>query len=241
MLEPMNWEALLQAYPSDQEGIQKARALRERIDAALQDMELPPLEASWQEEGSLAANIPDLADRCARVWKEAFPAAPPFDMQAAVAASIGDGQTPELPGIDNEALEIIINHAFSQLLRLLREQNGALIPAQWNQGACPFCGTHPRIAFDAEDQRIVACPLCGHTWRFARLRCPVCDNTDQTTLGYFDAEGIEGVRVSFCRECTHYLKVFDTRVRPVHDFETEDALTLELDELAHREGFREAP
>lgn len=241
MVTGMDWQALMEAYPSDREGIQKAKALRERIDHALAEMEIPALDPSWQEEGALVSILPDLGDRCERVWRETFNTTPAFDMQKALAVSIGEGQTPDLPGIDNETLEIIINHAFAQLLRLLRERNAALIPEAWQKGVCPFCGTHPRVAFDAESERTVGCPLCGYVWRFPRLRCPVCNNTDHTTLGYFDAEGIEGVRVSFCRECTHYLKVVDTRVRPVHDHETEDALTLELDELARREGFKPAP
>jgi FdhE protein len=145
-----------------------------------------------------------------------------------------------LSGIDGAEIEIfdaVAQNSLSRLLHLLREKNAQLIPGSWSQGDCPFCGAYSRIGFDAEDSRTLHCLSCGHAWRFARLKCPSCGNSDFNTLGYFEAEGIEGVRVSFCRECNRYFKIVDVKKKTAHDAETEDALTMELDDLAAKEGF----
>lgn len=237
----MEWDILLQAYPTDQAGIYKAKALRESIDRHMADMDLPSLEEQWQEGGVIADILPALARLLGRVWQETTGQAPAFDMHAMLEAAIIKGQTPHVEGMDDEALRVLVNHAFARLLLLLREQNSNLIPAGWTQGQCPFCGARPRVAFDTETGRTLCCPLCGHSWPFVRVRCTVCNNADHATLGYFEAEGLADIRVYFCRACNHYIKVIDARKRTAHDAETEDALSLELDDLAHREGFIEAP
>lgn len=237
----MEWNALLQAYPADQAGIYKAMALRESIDRHMAGMELPVLDEQWQESGAIADMLPQLARLLGRVWQDTTGQEPGFDMHAMLENAIIKGQAPRVEGMDAEALQVLVNHAFARLLSLLREKNANLIPAAWTQGKCPFCGTYPRLAFETESGRTLCCPLCGHNWPFVRVRCTVCDNTDHSTLGYFEAEGLPDKRVYFCRVCNHYLKVIDARKRQVHDAETEDALSLELDDLARKEGFSEAP
>ena len=237
----MEWNALLEAYPADQAGIYKAKTLRESIDRYMADMDLPVLDEQWQESGVIADIMPDLARILARVWQETTGQAPDFDMHAMLENAIMKGQTPRIEAMDDEALQVLVNHAFARLLFLLRAKNQNLIPATWTQGKCPFCGTYPRVAFETENGRTLCCPLCGHSWPFARVRCTVCNNADHATLGYFEAEGLDDIRVYFCRACNHYLKVIDARKRPVRDAETEDALSLELDDLARKEDFIEAP
>lgn len=237
----MDWNTLLATYPADQAGIYKAKTLRESIDAHMADMQLPNLKQDWQQEGALADILPDLARVLIQVWREVTGQAPGFDMHAVITGAINHGQLPHTDGMDDEALQVFVNHAFARLLFLLRQKNPTLVPAAWTQGQCPFCGAHPRVAFDTENGRTLFCPMCAHAWPFNRVRCPVCDNTEHATLGYFEAEGLDGMRVYFCRACKHYLKVIDARVRQVFDAETEDALSLELDALASKEGFIEPP
>jgi len=237
----MEWNALLQAYPADQAGIYKAKALRESIDRHMTDMVVPVLDEQWQESGAIADILPELALRLDLVWRDTTGQAPGFDMHAMLENAIIRGQTPRVEGMDEEALQVLVNHAFARLLFLLREKNAALVPATWSQGKCPFCGTHPRLAFETETGRTLHCPLCGYSWPFVRVRCTVCNNADHTTLGYFEAEDLPDKRVYFCRACNHYIKVIDARKRQVLDAETEDALSLELDDLARKEGFVEPP
>jgi len=237
----MEWNALLQAYPTDQAGIYKAKALRESIDRHLAEIELPALDEQWQESGAIADILPVLARPLSLVWQEITGLAPAFDMRVMLEDAIMRGRTPHIEAMDDEALQVFVNHAFARLLSLLREQNPNLIPAVWSQGKCPFCGAYPRVAFETETGRTLCCPLCGYSWPFVRVRCTVCNNADHTTLGYFEAEDLPDKRVYFCRACNHYLKVIDARKRQVLDAETEDALSLELDDLARKEGFVEPP
>jgi FdhE protein len=141
--------------------------------------------------------------------------------------------------IKDEDEKTFLSVLIRKYFQLLREKNKNVVPEKWAKGNCPFCSTHPRIAFDSEQARTLFCPLCGNSWEFQRIRCAFCDNMDHTMLGYFEAESSNGVRVSFCKKCKHYIKVFDIKMRTTSDADTEDVLTLELNAIASREGFKD--
>ena len=164
----------------------------------MENLDIPILKPIWQEDGSLTTYLPGLAVIYTTAWRDSFGNNLLFDMEKAFKASIMEGQPPEIPDIDHEALDIMINHAFRQLLSLLREKNTALILEGRSQGCCLFCGMHPRIAFDTESAWTLFYHLYGHSWQFSRIRCTACNNADLTTLRYFKAEGLVGIRVSFC-------------------------------------------
>jgi hypothetical protein len=234
----MDWELLIRTYPSEKEAIIRAKSLREMVDIAMNGMDIPLLEGPCLED-RLLSFVPDLAHLCSSVWKDYSGSEPPFDMAEVLHAYANKVGIPEIEGVNDDALQVIVTHAFSHQLHLLREKNAQSIPAAWSQGNCPFCGTYPRIGFDTESGRVLHCPMCGHSWLFPRMRCPVCSNEDHTTLGYFEAEGLAGIRVCFCHACKHYIKVMDTKDGASPDPETEDALSLEFDKLALNEGFKE--
>ncbi|HPI94237.1 MAG TPA: formate dehydrogenase accessory protein FdhE [Deltaproteobacteria bacterium] len=231
----MDWESIIHAYPAHKNVIIGVRALRERIEGAIAAIPVPNLSKSCREMPDLSPFAPLLAPSCERVWEDITGAKPAFGMAEALAALTMKGDVPEMEEEDRERLEAIAQNAFSRFLFLLREKNGHLVPTAWNKGDCPFCGEYARIGFDEENRRTLHCLTCGHSWRFPRIKCPSCGNADHTSLGYFEAEGIDGVRVYFCKECRRYIKVVDTKARTAHDAETEDALTLELDEIAKKE------
>ncbi len=233
----MNWDSIIKAYPSQADVILGIKSLRERIERAMDGISIPEISVPCRDMENLSQFIPLITPVCVMVWKEFNGSDPTFDMDGILRAATGEQGIPEIDGTEGELIGAIINNTFSRFLHLLREKNTHVIPESWNQGDCPFCGAYARIGFDAEDKRELHCLTCGHCWRFARLRCFSCSNADFNTLGYFEVEGLEGVRVCFCRECNHYFKVIDTRVKPAADPETEDALTLELDDLAVKEGF----
>ncbi len=235
----MNWESLLSTYPDDKAAILRAKELRALLTEQIGAIDIPVLHEFWQEKG-LQPFAASLAPVCLSVWKEYFGSMPSFDMNEILDSCAQGKAIPELEGADAGALDVIVNDAFSLLLQRMREKNSDLIPDSWDQGFCPFCNSSPHIAFDSETGRELFCPMCAHSWRFRRFKCPVCNNTDHLTLGYFDAEGIEGTRVSFCRKCNHYIKVIDVKLRTAQDYETEDTLSLELDKLAADEGFTSA-
>jgi formate dehydrogenase maturation protein FdhE len=233
----MNWDSIIKAYPTQAEVIHGVRSLREKIDRAMEGIDAPELKTTCRELADLTELVPLISQACTMVWKDVTGSKPAFDMAEALVAATSGKNTEEIAGAQGELLAAIMQNAFSRLLRQLREKNAHLIPESWSRGDCPFCGAYPRIGFDAEDKRTLHCLSCGYSWRFARFKCPSCGNTDFNTQGYFEAEGLEGVRVNFCRQCNRYFKIVDTRIRPPEDPETEDALTLELDDLAVKEGF----
>lgn len=233
----MNWESIIKAYPTQTDVIRGVKTLREKIVHAMEGIDIPELNTTCRELADLTDLIPLFADTCAKVWKDVTGSGPVFDMTEALKAAASGKDTDAIAGSQGDLLKAVMQNAFSRFLLLLREKNTHLIPESWSQGDCPFCGAYPRIGFDAEDKRTLHCLSCGHSWRFARFKCPSCGNTDYNTQGYFEAEGLDGVRVNFCRECNRYFKIVDTRIRLPEDPETEDALTLELDDLAVKEGF----
>ena len=233
----MDWNAIIKAYPQQTDMILGVRTLRERIERALEGIAIPILTEPCRDMKDLSTLVPHLAPLCVDVWKDLTGTEPSFDMAEALTALTEKGDVPDMKDEDRELLDAIAQNSFSRFLFLLREKNSRLIPPAWNKGECPFCGEYARIGFDEEDKRTLHCLTCNHSWRFPRIKCPSCGNADHTSLGYFEATGIDGVRVYFCRECMRYLKVVDRKARPSHDAETEDALTLELDELAKKENF----
>ena len=235
----MNWEAILKAYPSQADAILRVKSLREKINRAMDGIDLPEIGATCRKLGNLSSFVPLLATSCTSVWKDMTGSEPAFDMADAIKASAGGKSAEDIAGAQGDLLQAIIYNSFSRLLHMLREKYTRLIPDPWTGGDCPFCGAYPRIGFDAEDKRMLHCLTCGHSWRFPRLKCPSCGNTDYHTQGYFEAEGLEGFRVYFCRECKNYLKIADIKIKATEDPETEDFLTLELDDLALKEGFTE--
>lgn len=111
----------------------------------------------------------------------------------------------------------------------------------WEKGMCPVCGGLPAVAClrGEEGQRHLICHRCEAIWRFARLQCPFCGNTDHQSLGYFTLEdGNPIVRVDFCGECSSYVKSWDIREMEEVLPEYEDLKTIGYDLAAEGEGYR---
>ena len=112
----------------------------------------------------------------------------------------------------------------------------------WHRGSCPVCGQRPHYGQLLSEQgtKVLECWLCGTQWNHTRLQCPFCELREHDELGYFVVEGRSVCRVQFCRRCSQYYKIFDTR-----DMINEDILlsvhhlaSLEYDVMAEKEGFR---
>jgi len=126
------------------------------------------------------------------------------------------------------------------LLALRRLMEEGIEEKEWDKGYCPLCGSQPDMAcFTRTGKRELHCELCGKQWGFARIACPFCNNREQKTLGYFEAQGEEGLRVYFCNSCLRYLKTIDGRVfEEIAPLELEDLATLHLDVIAQENGFK---
>lgn len=110
----------------------------------------------------------------------------------------------------------------------------------WLRGACPFCGSLPRYArFDKEDgRRILYCPMCRSQWRFPRLLCPFCGNSNHSELRHFYIGEDKARRVDVCDQCKRYIKATDERSlgREVIP-QVEEVSTIPLDYIAVKEGY----
>ena len=84
----------------------------------------------------------------------------------------------------------------------------------WNKGNCPSCGNHPSITINRkkDGKRILICSHCNEKWIYNRLRCPYCENSNQTQLGYFFLDGDFGYRAYYCKKCHKYILSIDERV-----------------------------
>jgi len=238
----MEWDEIIKAYPDNADKIEKARGVHERISAGIRNLDIPRLDRLQSEKDRVnIIPVAELAKICADTWTEIFEARPGFDVEEALSRYISQDEVlDDVTGAD-EDFPMFVRSVLTVFFHALREKNSGLIPADWISGNCPFCKSYPRIAFDYESRRQLFCPLCGQDWTFKRLTCPYCNNHDHNTLGYFDAEGIDGIRVYYCNECKHYIKAIDTRARIANDAETEDVLSMYMDDAAIREGFKEAP
>ena len=138
-------------------------------------------------------------------------------------------------------LRFVTSMALKPSLNALRETVSERIQKDtWHYGYCPLCGSSPDMAsLDDEGKRMLHCELCGSEWRYPRLKCPFCENSEPKELGYFVSEEEEGFRVDFCKKCKVYIKTIDMRVvESPAPLELENIITLHLDMLAHEQGFK---
>jgi len=114
-------------------------------------------------------------------------------------------------------------------------------PTDWTQNFCFVCGGPPQVAVlrdlpDALGRRSLMCSICATEWRFQRLTCPHCGETEADKLPVHTAESIAHVRVDACTTCSRYIKTVDLRKNgnavPIVD----ELAALELDIWAQEEG-----
>ncbi|OPX86758.1 MAG: formate dehydrogenase accessory protein FdhE [Pelotomaculum sp. PtaB.Bin104] len=138
-----------------------------------------------------------------------------------------------------ETFGFLLNHTikpfivqYAQKVTQLRDLD------QWLHGNCPVCGSRPTFSLlDKEDgKRYLYCGLCEVKWRFQRLGCPFCLNSESQ---FFTAEGMEKYRVYFCDHCHGYIKTLDERKAGGEEIDLfwEDIKTVPLDILAIKEGY----
>lgn len=110
----------------------------------------------------------------------------------------------------------------------------------WDESYCPICGAMPNIsAIEGDENRLfLYCSRCAQTWNFRRLVCTHCGEDDQQKLQYFHAEDNEIHRVYVCDTCKHYLKSVDKREKATVIPRLEDVVTIALDIVAKREGYK---
>jgi FdhE protein len=148
------------------------------------------------------------------------------------------------PEDDTEPLILLaayetLRPAFDFLWNIARTRHADAL-ANWSESFCPICGARPNFSFieQEENRRLLFCSRCSARWGFSRITCPFCGEADHRKLRYFQVEDDETHRVYVCDTCSHYIKTVlgesDTHVHA----RLQDLLTLPLDAVARREGYR---
>ncbi len=114
---------------------------------------------------------------------------------------------------------------------------------EWKKGYCPICGSRPKMAKLEKEvgRRYLWCPLCGSEWVYRRVKCPFCENENQELLRFFYLDEMSTYRVDVCDNCKSYIKTVDERKKSNDEktiFEIEDSITLFLDKIAAKEGYK---
>jgi FdhE protein len=110
----------------------------------------------------------------------------------------------------------------------------------WHHGYCPVCGGWPLLAElrGVELAEYLRCAGCGSAWRWHRIRCPYCGNSDYRALQMLTVDGEHRFRISVCEHCHGYLKVgnaFDPT--PAELLALDDVASLHLDVAAIERGY----
>ena len=126
------------------------------------------------------------------------------------------------------------------LLTTLVAAIGPSLPEQAGR-RCFACAALPQVAVlrdrpDALGARSLVCSLCATEWRFPRLTCPHCGETDANRLPVHTAESVPHVRIDACLACRRYLKSVDLRQEGRAVPLVDDVATVELDLWAVKEG-----
>lgn len=120
---------------------------------------------------------------------------------------------------------------------------GAIEPLKWEEGYCPICGGAPsfsRFSKEKEGKRCLWCGTCDMEWRFRRVCCPYCKNSDHNTLKFLTADFREELRVDVCDKCKGYVKAIDEKKIEKEEpavYLKEDTASMYLDILAEEKGY----
>jgi formate dehydrogenase maturation protein FdhE len=111
--------------------------------------------------------------------------------------------------------------------------------SNWRLGYCPACGHWPSFGYlpPEGDRRNLRCAACSTTWRFDRIRCPFCLETEADKLPYFTVDDDESLPVYVCEECRRYLKHRREEKGFPRQEDLDFVLTAPLDYVAASQGY----
>lgn len=152
-------------------------------------------------------------------------------------------QMRESRSLASDLTSLLFTAVLSTLYQLrASEDQGDWDLGLWQKGSCPVCGQRPHFGrlYSEQGVKQLECWLCGTQWQHIRLQCPFCDVSEHTDLGYFTVEDRSVCRVQFCRRCSQYYKIFDTREMGKEDIVLliHHLASLDHDVVAEDEGFR---
>ncbi|GBE16131.1 MAG TPA: formate dehydrogenase accessory protein FdhE [Proteobacteria bacterium] len=145
------------------------------------------------------------------------------------------------PPLNPEIALFTVFNVLKGTFRDISHALGKIDTSGWEHGFCPVCGGGPAVAVLKGEggKRYLICHRCETTWRFRRIMCPFCGNSDYEKLGFFTLEGGDSnLRVDFCNSCKGYIKTWDSGGDDNPNPEVEDLKTPGYDLAAEGEGYR---
>lgn len=155
---------------------------------------------------------------------------------------LNEGATSMKTGLD-EYIFILVNWLKPLLASIRPSAMEKVDTEEWLAPVCPFCGylaDMGKIVESKDNLRLLHCGLCEHEWKFPRLTCAICENTDKETLGYLNTADESPYRVDYCDACKGYIKT--VRVPKLQeesrfDLTVENVVTTWLDASAMAQGY----
>ncbi len=143
----------------------------------------------------------------------------------------------------SEVLKAVLFHESSRLAERIDHM-------VWGHPICPVCGAGPDMAIlkDKADpseflmskagQLWMHCHRCSTLWRFIRLKCPSCANSEQENLEILLAGDDDFERAHLCKDCKGYFTCINLVDRPGKiNLDMAPLSLLHLDILAQERGF----
>jgi FdhE protein len=144
-------------------------------------------------------------------------------------------------GASHDALTVLAQLAAIPPLHAAARSLDRGVPAVWQRGYCPVCGTWPSLVEmrGIQRERRLRCGCCAADWALPVLHCPFCGELDHHLLGSLIPEGDEKQRrIETCESCRGYLKVVMTLgALPPLTLALQDLATVPLDFVAQERGY----
>lgn len=147
--------------------------------------------------------------------------------------------------LDLDEFIFVIHNVFKPLMVYLRNSSGFKLESDedWLENHCPFCGYLPgmgKVLGSKDNRRVLSCALCENEWKFVRLTCTFCGNSEQKEQGYFEFTDNTIYRAYYCDQCKCYIKSINvpkSMEESGFDLSVEDILTTYLDSSMLSKGY----
>jgi FdhE protein len=126
---------------------------------------------------------------------------------------------------------------YAELLRLRAEMTFD----GYTQSLCPFCNRKAALGVLRPQgdggQRSLVCSFCLAEWKFRRILCPGCGETDNSKLPVYTASDFDSVRVECCDTCKTYIKSVDLTKNGLAEPVVDEMAAAPLDIWAQQHGY----
>jgi len=121
--------------------------------------------------------------------------------------------TPESGGAGEKGQREFCMRAFLEPYAEYLAEHTELPVLEMTPSVCPLCGGRPQLGVLREEgdgaARSLVCSLCATEWRYGRILCPACGESNETHLAVYIVEEMPQVRVEGCETCQVYMKTVD--------------------------------